>query len=105
MTNAERLRRLARAEGLPETAPASGAELAVNLDYVFDPVWLRHMLTLPGAVLMDGDTLVMAHLTGGMKVERYRCASRRAHDHRLSGQSANPTIASSASSTARSSSG
>ena len=52
MTNAERLRRLARAEGLPEAA--SGAQLYVNLDYVFDPVWLRHIVTLPGTVVMDG---------------------------------------------------
>ena len=66
MTNAERLRRMARAEGLPDTPPASGAQLFVNLDYVFDPVWLRHIVTLPGTVVMDGDALVMAHLTGGM---------------------------------------
>ncbi|MBL9065785.1 MAG: CDP-alcohol phosphatidyltransferase family protein [Sphingopyxis sp.] len=66
MTNAERLRRMARAEGLPETPPPSGARLFVNLDYVFDPVWLRHIVTLPGTVVMDGDALVMAHLTGGL---------------------------------------
>ncbi|MBU0823466.1 MAG: CDP-alcohol phosphatidyltransferase family protein [Alphaproteobacteria bacterium] len=66
MTNAERLRRMARAEGFPETVPPSGAQLYVNLDYVFDPVWLRHIVTLPGTVVMDGDALVMAHLTGGM---------------------------------------
>jgi hypothetical protein len=67
MSNAERLRRLARAEGLPETAGPSGAQLFVNLAYVFDPVWLRHILTLPGTIVMDGDELVMAHLTGGMR--------------------------------------
>src|SRR3546814_2847441 len=66
MTNAERLRRLARAEGLPETAEQAGARLYVNLAYVFDPVWLRHIVTLPGTVVMDGGNLVMAHLTGGM---------------------------------------
>lgn len=66
MTNAERLRRMARAEGLPDTPPAPGARLFVNLDYVFDPVWLRHIITRPGTVVMDGDALVMAHLTGGM---------------------------------------
>jgi phosphatidylglycerophosphate synthase len=66
MTNAERLRRMARAEGLPDTPPASGAQLFINLDYVFDPVWLRHIVMLPGTVVMDGDALVMAHLTGGM---------------------------------------
>src|SRR3546814_1276197 len=43
MTNAERLRRLARAEGLPETVEQAGARLYVNLAYVFDPVWLRHI--------------------------------------------------------------
>src|SRR3990167_634427 len=69
MTNAERLRRLARAEGLPETAGAAGAVLAVNLAYVFDPVWPRHILTLPGTVVMDGPDLVMAHLAGGMRPE------------------------------------
>src|SRR3546814_7455363 len=61
-----RLRRLARAEGLPETAEQAGARLYVNLAYVFDPVWLRHIVTLPGTVVMDGGNLVMAHLTGGM---------------------------------------
>jgi phosphatidylglycerophosphate synthase len=66
MTNAERLRRMARAEGLADTPPASGAQLFVNLDYVFDPVWLRHIVTLPGTVVMDGNALVLAHLTGGV---------------------------------------
>lgn len=65
MSNAERLRRLARAEGMPERAGASDPRLYVNLDYVFDPVWLRHVLTLPDTAVMDGDKLVMAHLTGG----------------------------------------
>ena len=69
MTNAERLRRLARAEGLPETAGAAGALLAINLAYVFDPVWLRNIAALPGTVVMDGDELVMAHLVGGMRVD------------------------------------
>lgn len=66
MSNAERLRRLARAEGLPETPDAAGGRLYVNLAYVFDPVWLRHIVTLPATVVMDGDALVMAHLVGGM---------------------------------------
>lgn len=69
MTNAERLRRLARAEGLPDAPPPSGARLYVNLDYVFDPVWLRHIVARPGTVLTDGGDLVMAHLTGGMRPE------------------------------------
>ncbi len=77
MTNAERLHRLARAEGLPEEAPSSGARLFVNLDYVFDPLWLRHILTQPNMVVTDGGDLVMAHLTGGIApdgLERHRDA-------------------------------
>ncbi len=69
MTNTERLRRLARAEGLPETAGPSGAHIYANLAYVFDPVWLRHIVPLPGTVVMNGDELVIAHLTGGMRPE------------------------------------
>ncbi|EQB03257.1 CDP-alcohol phosphatidyltransferase family protein [Sphingobium baderi] len=75
MTNAERLRRLARAEGLPDDTPQTGARLYVNLDYVFDPVWLRHILTRPGTVVTDGGALVMAHLTAGVTpddLERHR---------------------------------
>ncbi|BAV64495.1 CDP-alcohol phosphatidyltransferase family protein [Sphingobium cloacae] len=78
MTNAERLRRLARAEGLPEDAEAeAGERLYVNLAYVFDPVWLRHIRTQPGTVVTDGGELVLAHLTGGMTpgdLERHRGA-------------------------------
>src|SRR3546814_1309100 len=66
MPNAEGLGRVARAEGLPETVGQAGARLYVNLAYVFDPVWLRHIVTLPGTVVMEGGNLVMAHLTGGI---------------------------------------
>ena len=69
MTNSERLRRLARAAKLPESAPPSAPHLYVNLHYVFDPVWMRHIVALPGTVLMDGDEIIMAHLTGGMRPE------------------------------------
>jgi phosphatidylglycerophosphate synthase len=69
MTNAERLRRLSRAEGLPDAPPASGARLYVSLDYVFDPVWLRHIVARPGTAVTDGGDLVMAHLTDGLRPE------------------------------------
>lgn len=67
MTNAERLRRLARAAGLPQEDSPSDRRLYVNLDYVFDPLWFRHVITLPDTVVMDGDNLVMAHLTNDMR--------------------------------------
>jgi hypothetical protein len=38
MTNAERLARLARAEGMTADPEATDTRLHVNLDYVFDPV-------------------------------------------------------------------
>src|SRR5690606_24352709 len=47
----------------------------VNLDYVFDPVWLRHIMTRPGTVVTGGNALVMAHLTGNIapdNLERHR---------------------------------
>jgi len=69
MTNAERLRRLARAEGLPERTDATGAQLYANLAYVFDPLWLRHLLTLPDTMVVDGGEPVLAYLTGGRTPE------------------------------------
>lgn len=69
MTNTERLRRLARAERLPDAAGPSDAHIFANLAYVFDPVWLRHIVPLPGTVVMNGDELVIAHLPGGMRPE------------------------------------
>ncbi|MDZ3830285.1 MAG: CDP-alcohol phosphatidyltransferase family protein [Sphingopyxis sp.] len=66
LSNTERLRRMAKAEGLANPSHASGAQLFVNLDYVFDPVWLRHVVARPGLAVTDGGTLVMAHLVDGM---------------------------------------
>lgn len=77
MTNAERLRRLARAEGLPDDAQASEMRLHVNLDYVFDPLWLRHVLAHPGMVVMDGDALVLAHLTASIAPTAESIAAHR----------------------------
>lgn len=66
ITNAERVRRLARAEGLPDDGPPSSSRLYVNLDYAFDPIWLRHIARNPGSVLRDGGQLIMAHLPPDM---------------------------------------
>ncbi|WP_033073977.1 CDP-alcohol phosphatidyltransferase family protein [Sphingopyxis sp. MWB1] len=64
MTNAERVRRLVRAEGAADKL-GEGARLFVNLAYVFDPLWLRHIIAHPDMIVTDGDALVLAHLTGG----------------------------------------
>lgn len=78
MTNAERLARLARAEGMTADPEATDARLHVNLDYVFDPVWLRHVLASPGMVVMDGDALVMAHLPRSIAPSPDQIAAHRA---------------------------
>lgn len=69
MTNAERLRRLAVAEKLPDSADPAAPHLYVNLDYVFDPVWMRHVVKLPGTVVTDGGNIVIAHLIDGIQPE------------------------------------
>lgn len=72
MTNAERVRRLATAAKLPASDDPAGARLYVNLDYVFDPMWFRHIVASPGTALIDGDEVVIAHLVGGMQPEDIR---------------------------------
>ena len=58
MTNAERVRRIARAQGL-EGGP--GLMLA-NLAFAFDPAWTRHLAARPGCVLTLGGVPVLAHI-------------------------------------------
>ncbi|WP_442955438.1 CDP-alcohol phosphatidyltransferase family protein [Parasphingorhabdus sp.] len=57
MTNAERNRRLV--EKLPDGANGT---LWVNLAYVFDPQWMRHVQDNPGTVLTIGGVPVLASL-------------------------------------------
>src|SRR3546814_12458932 len=64
MTNAERLRRLARAEGLLETVEQAGARPYVNLADVFDPVWLRKIDTPPGPAVLAVSNSVLVPLNG-----------------------------------------
>ena len=77
MSNAERVRRLARAQGMTEDPDASDMRLHVNLSYAFDPMWLRHVLAQPGTVVMDGAALVMAHLPAAIEPSAQGIAAHR----------------------------
>jgi phosphatidylglycerophosphate synthase len=58
LTADERLRRIARAQGL-EVSP--DGELLVNLGYAFDPSWLKLAAARPGLVVTHGGIPVLAH--------------------------------------------
>ncbi|HEX8381960.1 MAG TPA: CDP-alcohol phosphatidyltransferase family protein [Sphingomonas sp.] len=65
MTNAERLRRIARAQkldGAERPAEPAGAVLLANLDYAFDPNWTTHLARLPDTMVTRGDVPVLAHV-------------------------------------------
>lgn len=64
LTNAERVRRIAGQNGWT-VGPGDGAAIAVDLDYVFDPAWLRHIAARPGSRLTLGGVAVIAHGAGG----------------------------------------
>jgi phosphatidylglycerophosphate synthase len=54
----ERLRRIARAQGL-EVRP--DGEVRVNLDYAFDPSWLRLVAKRPGLTVTRNGVVVLSH--------------------------------------------
>ena len=62
LTAEERLRRIARAQGL---AVGADGEVLVNLGYAFDPGWLRLVAGRPGLVVTRGGVPVLAHPAGG----------------------------------------
>lgn len=64
ITSGERLRRIAAAQGLAIGADGGqGAALLVDLDYVFDPAWLRRLAHSPGHAVTIGGVPAIAHVT------------------------------------------
>lgn len=63
MTSEERLRRIAAAQGLALGTRSGGPALLVDLDYAFDPAWLRIMADSPGCAVTRGGVPVIAHVT------------------------------------------
>ncbi len=64
MSSAERLARIARAEKFALEDPDAASALLVNVQYAFDPLWLRHLAKQPGKVVTFGGQPVIAHVTG-----------------------------------------
>lgn len=64
MSNAERVRRIAKAAKLGWSSEASdGPQLLVNLAFAFDPPLLRHLAGTPDTVLLRDGVPVLAHVT------------------------------------------
>jgi phosphatidylglycerophosphate synthase len=61
LTAEERLRRIARAQGLEVSADG---EVLVNLGYAFDPSWLKLAAARPGLAVTRGGVPVLAHAGG-----------------------------------------
>jgi phosphatidylglycerophosphate synthase len=62
LTPRERLARMAAAQHLDFASGAGGGPLVANLDYVFDPAWLRFIAERPNHVLTKGGVPVLAHV-------------------------------------------
>jgi phosphatidylglycerophosphate synthase len=63
LTPRERLARIALGQGIDFAAGAGGGPLLANLDYVFDPAWLRFVAERPDHVVTLGGVPVVAHCT------------------------------------------
>jgi phosphatidylglycerophosphate synthase len=61
LTPRERLARIARAQGLGFAEGAGGGPLLANLDFVFDPAWLRYVAERPEYVVTLGGVPVVGH--------------------------------------------
>jgi phosphatidylglycerophosphate synthase len=63
LTARERLARIARAQGIDFDKGAGGGPLVANLDYVFDPAWMKFISGRPEHVVTVGGVPVLAHCT------------------------------------------
>jgi phosphatidylglycerophosphate synthase len=63
LTPRERLARMAGKQGLDFASGAGGGPLLANLDFVFDPAWLRLVAARPDHVVTQGGVPVLAHCT------------------------------------------
>ena len=63
LTPRERLARMAAKQGLDFATGAGGGPLVANLDYVFDPAWLRFVAQRPDHLVTFEGVPVLAHVT------------------------------------------
>ncbi|WP_340313788.1 CDP-alcohol phosphatidyltransferase family protein [Rhizorhabdus argentea] len=85
MTSTERLRRIAKAQGLAFGASQNGPTLLVAASHVFEPAWLKFMAAHPNSVLTLGGDNVIAHVASGWTGDSFPqgLTEIRAEDHRL----------------------
>ena len=62
MTNAERVRRIAAAQGF---VPGGDTTIVADLAYAFDPVWTQYLKTRPGTMVTRGGHPVLWHISSG----------------------------------------
>lgn len=76
LTMQERVRRIGQASGLATDANGGGPKLLTNAAFAFDPSWLRHFITIPGAVLTLGGVPALAHARNADEAARIEAAMR-----------------------------
>ena len=71
----ERVRRIAAAAAGLAGEPAGGdaPRLLTNAAFAFDPSWLRHFATRPGAMLTLGGVPAIAHARNAAEAAAYTC--------------------------------
>ncbi|MET4595879.1 MULTISPECIES: CDP-alcohol phosphatidyltransferase family protein [unclassified Sphingomonas] len=80
MTNVERLRRIARAQGFADHAAADQDSPAIlaNMAFAFDPVWTAHLKTRPGTVVTRAGVPVLAYVRDRAERAQVEAAMRDA---------------------------
>lgn len=80
MTNVERLRRIARAQGFADHAAADqdGPAILANMAFAFDPVWTAHLKTRPGTVVTRAGVPVLAYVRDRAERAQVEAAMRDA---------------------------
>ena len=61
LTPRQRLARIAARQGIAFAEGVGEAELGANLDFVFDPAWLRFVADRPNHVVTVGGVPALAH--------------------------------------------
>jgi len=70
MDATERACRIAANAGYPRGDTAAGAALLADMDYAWDPAWLKLVGSLPGTMLIHDGVPVLAHVPAGAPRER-----------------------------------
>lgn len=92
LTMDERVRRLAKASGLPEGGSDGGPRLLANAAFAFDPAWFRHAVEMPGFVLTLGGVPALAHARDGAEAAALRRAMAEGAVHTGIAYEDGPTI-------------